>query len=182
MKFSAVAAWVMIGSSPPIGMRRAPSRGHPRRRFGSRAVSRADPQPPRPADAPAPLDPPAASASEGAPEGIAPVAPRNPRPETEPEGRILGIMRNNKTVPAVSPVRCYEPPLTIGEKYWLATKDSIRSVHLVLAGFYAGIAQWQDDYPAWRLGARATQTRRRSLCGSSRRKLPHRGNPAGVAA
>lgn len=73
-------------------------------------------------------------------------------PTTDPEaGRILGIIPDNKIV--TSSRSRNEEPLTARQKYWLATKDTIDPYTFVLAGFYAGIEQWQDDYPSWRLGA-----------------------------
>ena len=59
----------------------------------------------------------------------------------EDEGRIFGLIPNNKTVaqPAVLPV-----PLTPGEKFHLAFRDTIDPFTFVLAGFNAGIAQWDN--------------------------------------
>jgi hypothetical protein len=58
------------------------------------------------------------------------------------EGRILGIIPNNKTVP-LAPA---ETPLTRRGKFGLAFKDTFDPFTFVAAGFYAGLAQWQNDY------------------------------------
>jgi len=93
---------------------------------------------------------PATPAAPDSAEGVAPSAPEAP----EAEGRILGIIPNNKTVPVPpTPIVTLEPPLTTGAKFRLATKDSLDPYTVVLAGLYAGIAQWQDNYPAFGLGA-----------------------------
>ncbi len=57
-------------------------------------------------------------------------------------GRILGVIPDNKIVPSNSTGE----PLTRREKFNLAFKDSIDPFTFVLAGFYAGIAQWNDQY------------------------------------
>jgi hypothetical protein len=59
------------------------------------------------------------------------------------EGRILGVIPNNKTVPQIAPV---ESPLTARGKFNLAFKDTADPFTFVLAAFYAGLAQWQNDY------------------------------------
>lgn len=91
-----------------------------------------------------------AAVDETAAEPIeaAPAAVDAPDPEA---GRILGLIPDNKIVP--SSRNQTEEPLTSREKWGLATKDTIDPYTFLLAGFYAGIAQWQDDYPSWRLGA-----------------------------
>jgi hypothetical protein len=71
----------------------------------------------------------------------------------EPEGRIFGVIPNNKTVP-----HTYAPgeePLTPSQKFKLATKDTTDPFTVVLAAFYAGVAQWQDDFPTWGQGGAA---------------------------
>ncbi len=69
----------------------------------------------------------------------------------DPEaGRILGLIPDNKVVPSTKTAT--EEPLTPGGKFLLASKDTIDPFTFVLAGFNAGIAQWQNDYPAWKQG------------------------------
>jgi hypothetical protein len=84
------------------------------------------------------------------PEAAAQEAPQ--AAADEPEGRIFGVIPNNKTVPHTAPS---EEPLTVRQKFNLATKDTTDPFTVVLAGFYAGIAQWQDDFPTWGQGGAA---------------------------
>jgi hypothetical protein len=65
------------------------------------------------------------------------------------EGRIFGLIPNNKTVaqPAVLPA-----PLTPGEKFHLALRDTVDPFTFVLAGFNAGVAQWTDAFPPFGQG------------------------------
>src|ERR1700733_7707278 len=65
------------------------------------------------------------------------------------DGRILGVIPNNKTVPQLVPA---DGPLTSRGKFDLAFKDTIDPYTVVLAGFYAGLSQWQNDYAAFGLG------------------------------
>lgn len=90
------------------------------------------------------MDPPPASATaEGA---IAePVTVQDPE-----AGRVLGLIPDNKIVPSAK--RATEEMLTPGAKFVLASKDTIDPFTFVLAGFYAGIAQWQNDYRSWKQG------------------------------
>jgi hypothetical protein len=75
-----------------------------------------------------------------------------PASDTNPEaGRILGVIPDNKIVP--SDQAATAPALTTGGKFMLAWKDTIDPFTFVLAGFYAGIAQWQNDYPTWQQGS-----------------------------
>ncbi len=99
----------------------------------------------------APADPLIPARIEEVPAPLEPVA-ANGVDAVDPEaGRIFGVIPDNKIVP--SSRRFTEEPLNAREKFGLAWKDSIDPYTFVLAGFYAGIAQWQDDYPAWRLGS-----------------------------
>jgi hypothetical protein len=74
---------------------------------------------------------------------------QDPQPSTDAsaalpeEGRILGVIPNNKTVPQLAPT---EAPLTPRGKFNLAFKDTFDPFIFVAAGFYAGLAQWQNDY------------------------------------
>ncbi len=58
-------------------------------------------------------------------------------------GRILGVIPDNKIVPSHDKS---EEPLTVRGKFDLAFKDTIDPFTFVLAGFYAGIAQWDNQY------------------------------------
>jgi len=102
-------------------------------------------------------DPPDASAPPVAAVAGVPDVPPAPAPIPEPTaaddpeaGRVFGVIPNNKIVPSTKAAT--EEPLTAGGKFELAWKDTIDPYTFVLAGFYAGIAQWQDDYPTWKLG------------------------------
>jgi hypothetical protein len=82
-------------------------------------------------------------------------APQETTPPADDDngGRILGVIPNNKTVaPAKTNL---EEPLTVRQKFILATKDTTDPFTVVLAAFYAGVAQWQDDYPTWGQGGAA---------------------------
>lgn len=79
-------------------------------------------------------------------------AAQDTAPADDEGGRIFGVIPNNKTVPTKSPS---EEPLTVRQKFNLATKDTTDPFTIVLAAFYAGIAQWQDDFPTWGQGGAA---------------------------
>jgi hypothetical protein len=68
------------------------------------------------------------------------------------EGRIFGMIPNNKTVaqPAALPMA-----LTPGEKFHLAFRDTVDPFTFVLAGFNAGVAQWKDAFPSFGQGGGA---------------------------
>jgi hypothetical protein len=87
------------------------------------------------------------------PEAAKPEAAKQdqtPPADDDNGGRILGVIPNNKTVaPAKGPL---EEPLTGRQKFKLATKDTTDPFTIVLAAFYAGIAQWQNDYPTYGQG------------------------------
>jgi hypothetical protein len=78
-------------------------------------------------------------------------------PSEEREGRIFGIIPNNKTVPhqktAAQAVTPLEEPLTVRKKFDLAFKDTTDPFTVVLAAFYAGVAQWQNDFPTYGQGS-----------------------------
>jgi hypothetical protein len=75
----------------------------------------------------------------------------------EHEGRIFGIIPNNKTVPhkktASQAAPPLEEPLTVRKKFDLAFKDTTDPFTVVLAAFYAGVAQWQNDFPTYGQGS-----------------------------
>ncbi|HEY1753809.1 MAG TPA: hypothetical protein VGG72_00330 [Bryobacteraceae bacterium] len=76
-----------------------------------------------------------------------------PQAADDGEGRIFGIIPNNKTVPQTK--ASLEEPLTVRGKFSLAFKDTTDPFTVVLAAFYAGIAQWQNDFPTWGQGGAA---------------------------
>lgn len=57
------------------------------------------------------------------------------------------MIPDNKIVPSTNLATA--EPLTVGGKFMLAFKDTIDPFTFVLAGFYSGIAQWQNDYPTF---------------------------------
>jgi hypothetical protein len=63
--------------------------------------------------------------------------------------RIFGIVPSHNTLPDQSMVA----PLRTREKFRLATADSFDQTAFVLAGLYAGIGQFQHQYPEFGLGA-----------------------------
>lgn len=79
----------------------------------------------------------------------APIAAPDP---VTTEGRILGVIPNNKTVPEIAPAYT---PLATHQKFNLALKDTVDPFTFVLAGFYAGVAQWQNDFPQYGQGSAA---------------------------
>lgn len=75
--------------------------------------------------------------------------PQNP-PDQGDSSRVLGVIPANKIVPGTKPE---DMPLSVGGKFVLATKDTVDPFTFVVSGFYAGIAQWQNNYPGFGLGA-----------------------------
>lgn len=69
---------------------------------------------------------------------------------SEDTSRILGVIPENKVGSALD--SRYEP-LRPTQKFRLAFKDTTDPFAFVLAGFYAGIAQWQDDFPEFGEGS-----------------------------
>jgi hypothetical protein len=63
--------------------------------------------------------------------------------------RIFGIVPSHNTLPNRSMVA----PLRTREKFRLAGADSFDQSAFVLAGIYAGLGQWQHQYPEFGLGA-----------------------------
>ena len=68
------------------------------------------------------------------------------------EKHILGVVPNYMTVN--EPSKTFEP-LTPRQKFIQANHDTFDPFNWVLAGVYAGIYQWQDDYPQWKQGGAA---------------------------
>ena len=79
----------------------------------------------------------------------APAFGQNGDPVDKKHDRIFGIIPNYKTAPDLSgPIE----PLGTGEKFHLAAEDSFDPYNFALAGMYAGIGQWQNQYPAFGQG------------------------------
>ncbi len=81
------------------------------------------------------------------PDPPAPVAEKEKQPAPDSH-RIFGIIPNFQTVTADT-----LPPMTVRQKFGLASRDSFDPSSFVLAGFYAGIGQLTDQYPTFGLGA-----------------------------
>jgi hypothetical protein len=75
-------------------------------------------------------------------------------------GHPLGVIPDNNIVSATSPAI---QPLTPLGKFHLAFKDSVDPFTFVSAGFYAGIAQWQNAYSGYGQGAQGYAKR----CGAA---------------
>lgn len=72
--------------------------------------------------------------------------------QTKDDKHILGVVPNYATVN--DPPKTFEP-LTVGQKFIQANHDTFDPFNWVIAGVYAGVYQWQHDYPQWGQGAGA---------------------------
>jgi len=63
--------------------------------------------------------------------------------------RILWVIPNYRAVSADT----HLPPLSLKNKFWLATQDSFDYSAFVFAGMLAGVGQAQNSYPEFRQGA-----------------------------
>ena len=63
---------------------------------------------------------------------------------------ILGVVPNYATVN--EPSKVYQP-ISARDKFITAAHDTFDPFNWVLAGVYAGVYQWQHDYPQWGQGA-----------------------------
>jgi hypothetical protein len=80
----------------------------------------------------------------------APPAPlKKDDPQAEQHKRILGIIPNYRSVSANTQL----PPLTVKDKFWLATQDSFDYSSFIVAGALAGTAQAKNSTPQFRQGA-----------------------------
>ena len=86
----------------------------------------------------------------------APTPDANPQAQTNPDveygkqdKRILGIIPNYRAVSA----NTHLPPLSFGEKFWLATQDSFDYSAFIYAGIFAGAAMAQKSQPQFGQGA-----------------------------
>ncbi|SRR5260370_972563 len=85
--------------------------------------------------------------------------PDSPKPKTDPVDpadqsgqqtkRILWIIPNYRAVSA----NTHLPPLSFGEKFWLATQDSFDYSAFIYAGIFAGAAMAQKSQPQFGQGA-----------------------------
>src|SRR5580704_8678311 len=81
-----------------------------------------------------------------------PVSPVNATPSDiglkQPK-RILWVIPNYRAVSADT----HLPPLSLKNKFWLATQDSFDYSAFIFAGMLAGVGQAQNSYPEFRQGA-----------------------------
>jgi hypothetical protein len=70
-------------------------------------------------------------------------------PQVKDDTHILGVVPNYLTVN--DPARQFQS-IPIKEKFKLATQDSFDPFSWVIAGVYAGVAQWGDNYPGYGQG------------------------------
>ncbi len=60
------------------------------------------------------------------------------------EDRVLWIFPNYRTVPQANAL----PRIRAKEKWTIAARDSFDPYAFPVAGLYAGVAQWEDEYPS----------------------------------
>jgi hypothetical protein len=65
--------------------------------------------------------------------------------------RILGIFPNYRAVSTTTQL----PPLSVREKFWLATQDSFDYSAFISAGIISGVSQANNSYPEFGHGAKA---------------------------
>jgi hypothetical protein len=65
--------------------------------------------------------------------------------------RILWVFPNYRAVSAATQL----PPLSLGDKFWLATEDSFDYSSFICAGLMAGVSQAKNSYPEFGHGAAA---------------------------
>jgi hypothetical protein len=65
------------------------------------------------------------------------------------EDRLFWVIPNYQTVEE----RRSTPSISAADKFLIATKDSFDPYAFPIAGFYASIAQGQNEYPSWGSGA-----------------------------
>lgn len=69
--------------------------------------------------------------------------------QSRDDKHIFGVVPNYATVNEPRPFE----PITPREKFITAAHDTFDPFNWVLAGVYAGVYQWQNDYPQWKQGA-----------------------------
>lgn len=70
--------------------------------------------------------------------------------ETREETHILGIVPDYDTVRDATGVNL---PITPRTKFWLATEDVFDPFSFAIVGIYAGVSQWQNQYPEFGQGS-----------------------------
>jgi hypothetical protein len=75
----------------------------------------------------------------------------SPADDNKQSKRILGIFPNYRAVSANTQL----PPLSLKNKFWLATQDSFDYSSFVTAGILSGVSQAKDSYPEFGSGGKA---------------------------
>jgi hypothetical protein len=71
--------------------------------------------------------------------------------KTKQSKRILGIFPNYRAVSTTTQL----PPLSLRQKFWLATQDSFDYSSFISAGIISGVSQANNSYPEFGHGAKA---------------------------
>ena len=71
--------------------------------------------------------------------------------DAKPSKRILGIFPNYRAVSSTT----IQPPLSVRQKFWLATQDSFDYSAFISAGIISGVSQARNSYPEFGHGAKA---------------------------
>jgi hypothetical protein len=77
--------------------------------------------------------------------------PSRPNDDGKQSKRILGIFPNYRAVSANTQL----PPLSLKNKFWLATQDSFDYSSFVTAGILSGVSQAKNSYPEFGNGGKA---------------------------
>lgn len=80
-----------------------------------------------------------------------PAETKKTSPVIQNQGRILGILPNYKTVPSW---KMPLPALSAKGKFELATLDSFDWSSILVAGYYAGTEQMENQYTSWGQGTK----------------------------
>jgi hypothetical protein len=89
--------------------------------------------------------------SQPDPPALTPSDPSHPNDDGKQSKRILGIFPNYRAVSANTQL----PPLSLKNKFWLATQDSFDYSSFVTAGILSGISQARNSYPEFGNGGKA---------------------------
>lgn len=82
-------------------------------------------------------------------DSASPVSATPPATSLKQPKRILWVIPNYRAVSADTQL----PPLSLKQKFWLATQDSFDYSAFILAGMLAGVGQAQNSYPEFGQGA-----------------------------
>src|SRR4029077_10417800 len=95
---------------------------------------------------------PAAPDHQSPPDPVpTPSDPSHPNDDDKQSKRILGIFPNYRAVSANTQL----PPLSLKNKFWLATQDSFVYSSFITAGILSGVSQARNSYPEFGNGGKA---------------------------